>query len=1283
MRLKPYLILLGTIILGLAATSLVITSFAAAQPISNFQSDDQVADLDSAAAAGINVVQQDSVTFPDGDWPWYAQSEITIQPEPPIPGQPAEICVEVINLDPAVAREADLQFGIAPLGIGIVYEPVGLVHVLIPPDGFAHECISWVPPHPGKWGIEVLILQEGLDPERSLHNFDVDEPLKSLEPHQLVFPVRNPFDDQMTIDLSFVQHVPDWEIELSTYRLPNMEPGETREVTLTVTMPENIPPDGTIIVDVEGKVGDELFGGFRKVLRYPVPLHRLPDPPYAEGEISIHPYPLRIGEPTEICVELYNPTPETQTIAVQFSWANFGIGLPFQPINGLREVTLPPYSMVRECIHWIPPVSDEICLQVELFLEGYPAQRSRRNYDVNEPLLPNVPHSRVFPVRNPSDEPKTITLELIPHLANWELELSQYELPNIPAGEMRVITLTVTPPADMPPDGTPIVDVEARMDDELLGGFRKVFRPPVQLHVFPDPLYAEREISVHPYPLATGEPSEICVELRNPTAMPQDATLYFSWAQFGIGLPFQPINGPRMVHLPPFSIVKECIHWVPEISGQACLQVEMEMDGYHPQRSQLNLDVDEPLEPEIMHSRFIDVRNPLDHTADIHLGVIPHLPDWEISLSESVLENVGAGEVRSVVLAVTPTLDMPPDEHPVVDVEAFMDGELIGGFRKIYRPAVPIHRPMDPIYAESEIYIHPYPPRSLEPTMIGVELRNPTEEPQIVGVTFSVASFGIGLPFEPVHPQIVVEVPPFGVVHPEIIWIPPRGGLWCIQVDVEIPGLEANFYSQRNIDVGEPLEPGIPHSRLFEVRNPYQGPDPITITLGIVPHLPEWGLELSPDVLPNMDPDEVREVMLTVIPGPELPPDDHPVVDVEAYTDGVLVGGFRKIYRPPVPVHRPMDPVYAESEIGIDPYPVLPGQPVELSVEVFNPTEEDRIVTTTFSVATFGIGLPFSEAFITPNPVSIFVPAQGAARGHVIWNPPDFGGKFCVRVELESEGHEIVWSQRNIDVGEPLEPGQQHSMVFEVETGSHQEPVTVTLGLIKHKENWDINLSTRTLANVQPGETVSVTLSVTPSTDAELGSGDPIADVEAFVDGQLLGGFRKLDIPPVPLHKPHEKSYAESEISIDPYPPQEGEISTVSTVIQNNSEVTQSIEVEFGWAKFGMGIPFSSTGMDPITASVELGPLMSQTVSSEWTPELTGHQCIQIHLTDPDGIYEPQLSQRNVDVEEPPPCGETKVFTFTVYNDSSLPVTYTWKPLPAGMLRSLCRFRVHLVHLNR
>ncbi len=178
--------------------------------------------------------------------------------------------------------------------------------------------------------------------------------------------------------------------------------------------------------------------------------------------------------------------------------------------------------------------------------------------------------------------------------------------------EVRLVELTVTPPAGepLPQDGQPIVDVEAFVKGELIGGFRKIHRPPIQLHPFPDPPYAEREITVHPYPPLAGEPTEICVELRNPTAFPQDVAVQFSWANFGIGLPFTPIGGQRPVHLPPFSMVRECTHWIPPVSGHVCLQVELFMDGYEPQRSQRNLDVDEPLVPGEAHTLIFPVGNP-------------------------------------------------------------------------------------------------------------------------------------------------------------------------------------------------------------------------------------------------------------------------------------------------------------------------------------------------------------------------------------------------------------------------------------------------------------------------------------------------------------------------------------------------------------------------------------------------------------------------------------------------------------------------------------------------
>jgi hypothetical protein len=142
----------------------------------------------------------------------------------------------------------------------------------------------------------------------------------------------------------------------------------------------------------------------------------------------------------------------------------------------------------------------------------------------------------------------------------------------------------------------------------------------------------------------------------------------------------------------------------------------------------------------------------------------------------------------------------------------------------------------------------------------------------------------------------------------------------------------------------------------------------------------------------------------------------------------------------------------------------------------------------------------------------------------------------------------------------------------------------------------------------------------------------------------------------VPLHRLHEKGYAESEISISPYPPQLGIDSRVSTELHNASDVSITVNLEFGWAKFGMGIPFSTTGMSPISRTVTVHPHVTNTAWVSWTPAMAGHQCVRVLLSDVEGRYEPQESQRNVDVEQRTFCG-TNTFTVTVHNDS--PFTQT------------------------
>jgi hypothetical protein len=973
------------------------------------------------------------------------------------------------------------------------------------------------------------------------------------------------------------------------------------------------------------------------------------DPVYAESELSVQPYPLRAGEPTEICVEVYNPTSNPQDVQVQFSWANFGIGLPFTAIDGLRPVYLPANSEVTQCIHWVPPFGGDFCLQVEKYAGGRdPDWRSQLNLDVDEPLQPGTPSPRVFPVRNPFDHPVTVTLTLVPHLPDWALELSQDVLPNMAQNEVRYVILTVTPPASLPADGDPIVDVEGHAEGELIGGFRKIYRPPVVTHRPGEPMYAESEISLQPYPPRAGEPTEVCVALYNQSGVTQDAEAQFSVANFGIGLPFTPID-TQSVSLPPLSELKTCVMWVPPSAGQFCARVDLFMEGQTPQWSQLNLDVDEPLQPSTPSPRIFAVRNPLDHTATVTLGLVPHLPDWQLELSQDVLLNMGAGEVRLVTLTVTPPAELPPDGEPIVDVEAYAEGQLIGGFRKIYRAPVAIHQPGEPVYAESELSAQPYPPRAGEPTELCAVLRNPADATQNAQVQFFRASFGIGLPFTPIDGPKSVSLPSHSMIKQCIMWVPPVAGQFCLRVEVSTAGHDP-AWSQLNLDVDEPLEPGTPSSLIFPVRNPLS--HAVTVTLGLVPHLPDWQFELPQDVLLNMAVDEVRNVTLTTTPVGDLPPDGEPIVDVEAFADGELIGGFRKIYHSPVPIHRRGEPIYAESEIGVDPYPIIAGQPVDLSVEVFNPTDEDRLVAATLGVAPFGIGLLFSDADITPNPVLIFVPRHGAARGHATWNPSGASGEFCVRVTLEMEGYEPVWSQRNIHVGEPLQRSTPHSLIFPVRN-PFDHAVTVNLGLIPQRPGWVVGLSQDVLPNMASGEVRQVTLTVTPPGDADLGTGEPIVDVEAFVGGELIGGFRKLDRPPVPLHKLHEKPYAESEISIDPYPPQQGQQTVVSAEVHNTSQAPATVTLEFGWANFGMGFSFTSSGMEPVSHTVVVAAGSTETASVTWTPTQSGHQCVLVELSDAESRYDPQISQRNVIVADQHPCGETKVFDFVVRNNSS------------------------------
>ncbi|MFN2286132.1 MAG: hypothetical protein ACK2UQ_17085, partial [Anaerolineae bacterium] len=153
MRSKRFVFAVSVVAVTMALALLLITAFAAAQASSSAIVAETQAH-DEAQASDLLAAQEVSVTFPLGDWPWYAQEEITVHPAPPVAGQPTEVCAEVVNHDPDNPHSAVLVFSIANFGIGVPFHPVGEAPVTVPPGGATTGCVVWVPPEPGHWCIQ-------------------------------------------------------------------------------------------------------------------------------------------------------------------------------------------------------------------------------------------------------------------------------------------------------------------------------------------------------------------------------------------------------------------------------------------------------------------------------------------------------------------------------------------------------------------------------------------------------------------------------------------------------------------------------------------------------------------------------------------------------------------------------------------------------------------------------------------------------------------------------------------------------------------------------------------------------------------------------------------------------------------------------------------------------------------------------------------------------------------------------------------------------------------------
>jgi hypothetical protein len=274
-----------------------------------------------------------------------------------------------------------------------------------------------------------------------------------------------------------------WQAWAEPAILEDVPPGGTRQAVLKVIPPEEGATLGSgCHIDVESYINGELIGGIRK-LDLP-PVHTpLDEPPYAEREITIHPDPPVVGQPAQVCVELYNATSVDQTVDVTLDAADFGIGIPWQEIGKLADVLIPAHTSVQRCLTWTPlPGSLKRCLQIRIQQEGYRDVISQRNISLLRlPTTVELPIRCEFCLGNPTQETKKLQLNAralgLP--AGWEVELPFHEITLGPgqsicdallitSGMMMMGSMTLS--ADSLPGDAHFVAVEAFIDDELIGG---------------------------------------------------------------------------------------------------------------------------------------------------------------------------------------------------------------------------------------------------------------------------------------------------------------------------------------------------------------------------------------------------------------------------------------------------------------------------------------------------------------------------------------------------------------------------------------------------------------------------------------------------------------------------------------------------------------------------------------------------------------------------------------------------------------------------------------------
>lgn len=1081
------------------------------------------------------------VTFPCDGPPW-AETEITLDQDPPILGQANKICVTVLNNTNLTTSNCTLTFGVLPFSFGAPFVTVAtLTNVSLKP-GPNMICVPYLPTFSGHACVQVIIHCPGFPDLVSQRNLDNTEVVSPGGTDSLSFLLCNPDPkNPQTITTNIMASCGPGITFMLSDPNPTLAPGDCILETLTVNVASSVPPGTMCTVDVVGYLGTQLIGGIEKKITVGAPrcriVKRADRQVVCPGDLIKYTIDVYCPDSKFLLIKDFVPANTTfvaasapglfDSITDSVSWLFPGTSSATMTLVVKVDATAPPGSTITDVAQIEAPVSQSsnpVTTLVSRECQG--GVRIVKNVDKQVvcpgdfltyaitisngtgaalgpfSVVDNVPIGTTFVsanlggVFNPAPPPGVVT----------------WNIPSLAAGASVTLLMTVQVNCDTKPGSTisnraSALFAAAPLNSNTVVSVVGRDCPPVT-HPCDGPPWAETTIQLDRPPVV-GQPNQICAIIVNNSGAPLPGCIirFGFTAGFSMGAVFIPIGQLTQTLLPGNNMI--CLPWTPNFSGHGCLSATIDCPGFPIQVSARNIDTEIVDVGQVDRLQFL-ICNPTDTTKQIQTSILISCAGVTADLS-SPDPILGPGECVVEYVTVHVARSVPANTKCSIDVVEYIDNELIGGVRKVVTVGTPhcriVKKPDRNTACPGDVIDYTI-------TAICDSRADAIVITDAIPADTSFMDASDGGMLDPVRGVVtwVIKGAMQAMVHLRV----------KVDPDAPVPGMIRNIAqlelpeSKGSDPVDVTLTPNCPpprvtvkktvdkevvcpcdflHYSVTVTNNSAAAVGPLTIiepvpvgtvfvaasAPGVYTPAPPPGLVTW--MIPALGPGASVSVFLTVqVPCTAQP--GMPIVNRAVVRDAA---GLRfnsnptitKVSRNCPPVTHPNDgPPWAETTITLQSDPPIVGRPNQICAGIVNNTGSPI----SDCMLLFGV-LPFG--FGAPfSPVATLTNVTLQPGGNTICVPytPTFSGHTCVQVIIRCKGFPDQISQRNLDNTEIIPPGGTDSLQFTVCNPDPKNPNLIVLNTIINCPGVTVTVTPSTF-NLGPGacQTAILTVNVAPN----------------------------------------------------------------------------------------------------------------------------------------------------------------------------------------------------------